>query len=159
MRACAYPVASADSPMASPAPMAIKPVSIATPSGSGLNFACLVLSERSEWAAAADEERTEELHVLQPQRLDHRAERSQSQVEGVEEGGDENADPDRPDRAQFVGDVREVSRCQADSRDPQVGENVADPAQQVQRPGGDAERSMQRHDEDQPDRGQDDRTV
>src|SRR5690349_21593683 len=106
MRACAYPVASADSPMASPAPIAIKPVSMATPSEGGLDFPRLVPAERAERSAAADEERTEELHVLQPQRLDHRAERSESQVEGVEEGRDENADPDRSDRAQLVGDVR-----------------------------------------------------
>ena len=52
-----------------------------------------------------------------------------------------------------------MRRCQADGRDPQVGEDVADPAQQLQRPGDDTERPVQRHDQDEPDHGQDDRGV
>src|SRR5690348_16816903 len=98
MRACAYPVASAARPTASPAPMAIRPVSICCSLDGRLDFPWVVLSERGERATAADKERAEELHVLQPQRLDHRAERGQGQVEGVEERRDENSEPDRRDR-------------------------------------------------------------
>ena len=109
------------------------------------------MPERAERAAAADEERAEELHVVEAQRLDRRAERGQGEVERVEEDRDEHAHPDRSDGRQLVRDGREMRRREADRGEPQVGEDVPDRAHELQRAGDDAERPVQRHDEDEPD--------
>src|SRR6185312_4951030 len=96
--AWANPVPSAARPTAIPAPSAINPCCIVrlllvVRCGTSCGAA---LAERAERLAASLVELAEELDVVQAECLDHRAERSERQVEGVKERGDEHAQPDGP---------------------------------------------------------------
>ena len=101
------------------------------PCGWGAERGCA--AERREESSASLVELSEELHVVQAQRLDHGAEGREGEVQCVEQGGDEQAQQQRPSGAELVGDLCQVGRRETHRSEPQVGQHVAEGAEQPER--------------------------
>src|ERR1051325_7234004 len=152
IRACAKPVPSAPRPTATPAPSAISPSFTSSSFFRGFSHLRLRTCPKGpERLAAALVELAEELDVVKTDRLDHRAERRERQVERVEERRDQHTDPEGNDQRQLVRDCGEVCRCEADGGKAQVREDVAERPNELEWPHHQAQRTAagdEEHDAD-----------
>src|SRR6185312_16328794 len=133
IRACANPVPIAPRPTARPAPIAISPSFISV-----LSVRCpcasrgRALAERPERLSAALVELAEELDVVEAERLDHRAERREREIQDMEEQPDEDPEPDRAENRQRVRDHRQVGGGEADGGETQVREDVPERSDELE---------------------------